>query len=363
MADRRKPFAARLIQHWYHPQEGALGRVERASLWLISGLYRLLWAARETWHRFVSQPARCPGIHVIGVGNLVAGGAGKTPSVMAIAQAFLASSRSCAIITRGYRSASARGPVRIVHHTDLIHTPASTIGDEAWLLAWHTGLPVASGPDRQACVQALRNAHPELSVVLLDDGLQQRDLQCDQTILVVDERGFGNGHCLPFGPLREPVGNLARYSAIIFNNTDPERYAHQNLPMRQSSLRYEEPEWVALSRWYAPTGTPTAAPTANDQHYLAIAGIAVPQRFFTALRHFGFSVTVLDLDDHDPMTVQKVTQAWQRGHFDGVLMTEKDAVKFLHSAVAFIDLCWAMRRTSTLSDDFLKRLIDGSQTA
>ena len=367
MADRRKPFAARLIHHWYHPQDGALGGLERAGLWLISGLYRLLWAAREVWYRFASRPARCPGIHVIGVGNLVAGGAGKTPSVMAIARAFLARSRSCAIITRGYRSESARGPVRIVHHADLIHTPASTIGDEAWLLAWHTGLPVASGPDRQACLHALRNAHPDLRVVLLDDGLQQRDLHCDQTILVVDERGFGNGHCLPFGPLREPVGNLSRYSAIIFNDTDPARYAHQSLPLRQSSLRYAESEWVALRRWHAPMGAPTAghtaAPRAAGQHYLAIAGIAVPQRFFTALRHSGFTITVLDLDDHDPMTVDKVTQAWQHGHYDGVLMTEKDAVKFLHSTVGFIDQCWALRRAPMLSDDFLKRLIDGSQTA
>ena len=363
MADRPKPFAARLIQHWYHPQDGAFGGLERAGLWLISGIYRLLWAAREFWYRSVHRPARWPGIHVIGIGNLVAGGAGKTPSVMAIAPAFLARSQSCAIITRGYRSESAAGPVRIVHHTDLIHTPASTIGDEAWLLAWHTGLPVASGPDRQACLRALRHVHPELRVVLLDDGLQQRDLHCDQTILVVDERGFGNGHCLPFGPLREPVGNLSRYSGIIFNDTDPQRYAQRALPMLQSTLRYSAPEWVALHRWYATSGAPPAAPTAAGQHYLAIAGIAVPERFFAALRHYGFTFTVLDLDDHDPLTVPKVTQAWQHGHYDGVLMTEKDAVKFLHGTVPFIDRCWALRRTPMLREDFLKRLIDGSQTA
>ena len=141
---------------------------------------------------------------VVVVGNLVAGGAGKTPVVLAIVAALQAAGHRPGIVSRGYggRTGASGGTNGVLEVEE--NTPAHRTGDEPLLLRRRSGCPVVVGADRVAAAQALRAAHPTLSVIVSDDGLQHRRLARSVEIIVFDERGVGNGRCLPAGPLREP---------------------------------------------------------------------------------------------------------------------------------------------------------------
>ncbi len=365
MAKRPDSFETRLVDHWYTGKK-TLGALEGSGLWLIMVAYRVVLALRAAWFNLVAPPARIPGVRTIAIGNLVAGGAGKTPCTLALALALTRAGRRCAIVTRGYRSDAERAACRIALRSDLPSCTAQTIGDEAWLLAWHTGLPVASGNDRRRCVETLRSRFPELDTVILDDGLQQHDLACDTTVLLVDGRGFGNGQCLPYGPLREPIGDLTRFTGLVRHGVAHDAALPGPLPRLQSDLTYDEGHWVNLEDWRRAleSGNPLIprAPT-DTQQCLAVAGIAVPERFFDQCASMGFSIEPLALRDHDPQTVNKTQTAWQAGRYTAILMTEKDAVKFLHHDAPLLSHAWALVRRPRLSTLFLSELCHGSKTS
>ncbi|MGW8183801.1 MAG: tetraacyldisaccharide 4'-kinase, partial [Burkholderiales bacterium] len=164
----------------------------------FSLLFRVVVTARQVGYRAgLARRVRLP-VPVIVVGNITAGGTGKTPLTLWLASALRACGRTPGIVCRGYGGrASAPQPVR----------PGSdpyACGDEAVLLAQRSGCPVWVGVDRPIAAQALLAAVPGCDVVLSDDGLQHYALERDCEICVVDgDRGFGNGWLLPAGPLRE----------------------------------------------------------------------------------------------------------------------------------------------------------------
>jgi tetraacyldisaccharide 4'-kinase len=136
---------------------------------------------------------------VLVVGNWIAGGAGKTPTVIAVVQALLAAGRRPGVISRGYgRNDSAVQPVTS-------ENDAASVGDEPLLIRRRTGVPVWIGADRVAAGRALAEQHRDVDVIVSDDGLQHHRLAWAAAVVVFDERGVGNGLLLPAGPLREPV--------------------------------------------------------------------------------------------------------------------------------------------------------------
>jgi tetraacyldisaccharide 4'-kinase len=158
-----------------------------------AALRRLAW--RRGWLRAWRAP-----VPVVVVGNLTAGGSGKTPVVQLLAQALREAGRHPGIVSRGYgRRRGAAEPMAV--HPD---TPAQDSGDEPLLLRRLCGCPVWVGRDRPAAARALLREHPEVDVLLSDDGLQHYALARDVELVVLDARGAGNGWPLPAGPLREP---------------------------------------------------------------------------------------------------------------------------------------------------------------
>jgi tetraacyldisaccharide 4'-kinase len=359
-------FEDRLIRHWFSPTP-LLPWPIRGLLWTVSRVFRLVSMSLRVLGQAVRPPQSVPGVRVIAVGNLVVGGAGKTPCVMALALGLRQAGLRCGLVTRGYRSKAEHRASRVVGPNDLPTTPASDIGDEAWLMCWRTQLPVAVGKNRLQGVRALKHRYPEIDVVLLDDGLQQKSLRADQQLLVLDERGFGNGQCLPAGPLREPIGDLQRFDAWIdngFSTAPPPRDFAGRLPECGGRLQQSNTAWVPLASWSSPEHwlpINQGVEKFSGKRLLAVAGIAVPARFFKTLRDLGLAFEEFPLHDHDPQTTALVRQKWATRLYDAVLMTEKDAVKFFNSDIGTMN-AWALRRDARFNDDFLTRFLHGRQT-
>jgi len=146
-------------------------------------------------------------VPVVVVGNVVAGGAGKTPLVMALVQHLKAQGIQVGVISRGFgarRVSGASAPTSVEVHEVLPNSLPQDVGDEPLLIRRTTGVPVFTGINRHAAGLALLERHPETQLIISDDGLQHLALQRDLEVVVFDDRGLGNGWLLPAGPLREP---------------------------------------------------------------------------------------------------------------------------------------------------------------
>ncbi len=288
---------------WYRPP-GLLS----ALLSPLGALYAAGTARR------LSRGARAKvGVPVICIGNINAGGTGKTPAAIALAQRLSDRGVSVHIVTRGYGGAL-EGPVLV---EELRHR-ASDTGDEALLLAAFAKTWVAK--DRLAGARAAVDAGAE--VILLDDGFQNPALAYDLSIVVVDaHRGFGNGHVLPAGPLREPVSvGLARADLVLSVGTDAaqKRFAERDagnirIPVIKGELQP------------LPTGLPFAG-----LPVLAFAGIGHPEKFFATLRNMGADIRAEHaLSDHQPLSDALMTRMLREASAMGaqVVTTEKDAVR------------------------------------
>lgn len=244
------------------------------------------------------------GVPVIAIGNLTVGGSGKTPLAIHVAELLKSKRWSPAIVARGYG-----GSVRAPRGVTLAADPAE-VGDEPVLMARRSGCPVWVGPRRAAVVAALRQAHPECDVVILDDGLQHYALRRDIEIAVVDARVFGNGFMLPAGPLREPKTRLWSVDAVIAHGTD----RVQGYGM---TLEGEEVHRATDARERRPLKS------FAGQRVHAVAGIGDPKRFFLHLARHGVQAVPHPFPDHHPFRAADL----EFGDDAPVLMTEKDAVK------------------------------------
>ncbi len=294
-------FSQRLQREWL--AGGSLVQLLRP----LSALYGLLL---RIYTRRV-RPQTLP-VPVIVVGNWIVGGAGKTPTTLALLGLLKTMGIRAGVISRGYgRDADA---VALVGRT----SSAAEVGDEPLLIHLRSGVPVAVGRDRVAAARALLQAHPSLQILISDDGLQHLRLPRALAILVFDERGIGNGRLLPAGPLRQPPATaLAANELVLYNADRPSTTLPGFLARRSLSGA------VALADWWQ--GQPAAMAALHalrGQPLVATAGMAQPQRFFDMLSAEGLAFDALPLADHDAFT----TLPWPPGTAD-VLLTEKDAVK------------------------------------
>ena len=268
-------------------------------------------ARRQLFLRGWRESARLP-VPVIVVGNLVVGGAGKTPTTIAVVELLERGGYTPGIVSRGY----GRDGADIV----LVGPDASAreVGDEPLLLQRRTGVPVAVGADRVGAGYALLDAHPRVDVIVSDDGLQHLALERDVEVLVFDERGVGNGRLLPAGPLRERIPTALGARQIALYNADSRT---TRLPgyLAKRALAGVTP----LDAWWQ--GAAPSRPVLDslrDRELVAVAGMARPRRFFAMLRDLGLRIVERPLGDHADFT----SLPWPASTAD-VILTEKDAIK------------------------------------
>lgn len=278
------------------------------ALWLLLPL-AWLFPLLAWLNRRLTAAERLP-VPVIVVGNITVGGAGKTPLTIALARQLSARGWRPGIVSRGYGGAAA--DPRPVTASAL----PGEVGDEPILLARRSGVPVWVGRNRAAAGRALLAAHPEVNVVLCDDGLQHYRLARDVELAVFDGRGAGNGWRLPLGPLREPLSRLATVDAVVCNGAPDDRI---DLSIPQFDMRLQADLFYRLDD--AEQTCDAASLQGKKLH--ALAGIGDPGRFFRTLAALGLVFEAHPFPDHHAYAVADLAFAG-----DGILlMTEKDAVK------------------------------------
>jgi len=276
--------------------------------WLFGGIAAI---RRGLFERGVLTTNRLP-VPVVVVGNLVTGGAGKTPTTMAIVDILRSAGYTPGIVSRGYGRSSAA----ICAVDD--RSDAALVGDEPLLMRRRTKAPTFVGRDRVAAAHALLHAAPEVNIIVSDDGLQHLALDRDVEVLVFDERGTGNGRLLPAGPLREPMPRAAGARQIVLYNA-----ASPTTPWAGFLGTRSFGGVSPLAAWWrgeAPERDTLAALRGRD--LLAVAGLARPGRFFDMLRAAGLTIRELTLEDHHDFA----ELPWPSSTAD-VIVTEKDAVK------------------------------------
>lgn len=272
----------------------------------VSWLFRAVAAVRRQAYRNALLASHRIARPVIVVGNLTVGGSGKTPFVIWLAGQLHAAGYWPGIVSRGYGGKARHWPQQVRPDSD----PA-VVGDEAVLIARRTGCPMAVGPDRVAACHALLKYH-DCDIIISDDGLQHYALQRDLEVVIIDgTRRFGNGFCLPAGPLREPPSRLKTVDLVVLNGGFP-RTGEVLMELEGSTLHNPaDPERCQ----------PLAALRGETVH--AVAGIGNPGRFFARLREAGLRVREHPFPDHH----RYVAADLQFGDEAPVVMTEKDAVK------------------------------------
>lgn len=297
---------AQLPQRWYGAERpGLLLRIGAALYGALAHTRRALYA-----HGMMRRVRLT--IPVVVAGNITVGGTGKTPLTLWLADGLARSGRRPGIVCRSY-AAQAAAPALVPPDGDPSHH-----GDEAVLMASRAACPVWSGPHRARTAQAMVAAHPDIDVVVCDDGLQHHALERDVEIAVIDAaRAFGNGCLLPAGPLREPVARLGQVDAIVLHG----EAAVPGLPHGVAHFRMS----LAGDR-FIQVGQPRCTRTAREfagQRLAAIAGIGNPQRFFDRLRGLGLTFAAKAFPDHHRYAPADIAAL----DADCVLMTEKDAIK------------------------------------
>lgn len=308
----------------------------------LSWLFGVLTALRRTaYRRGWLAMDRLP-VPVVVVGNLIVGGAGKTPMTLHLVEALRARGRFPGIVSRGYGGS---GEVReVVPDSD-----GREVGDEPLLLRQRTGVPVFVGRRRGEAGRALLARHPEVDVLVCDDGLQHYALARDCEVVVVDGRGFGNRRLMPAGPLREPVCRLDSVDAVVVHGAP-------SPGIEGAFLMQLRPDVFRALR--DPTRTCLAAALAG-KHLHAVAGIGHPERFFASLRALGLSFVAHPFPDHHPYRSGDLAF----GDHAVVLMTEKDAVK---CRPFYRGEAWVLPVSAVVGPDLTARVlekIDGRQAA
>ena len=253
-------------------------------------------------------------VPVVVVGNIHAGGTGKTPIVAALVSGLLEKGVKVGIISRGYGRKS-----KTVHVLNTASSVADA-GDEPLLLFRQTGAPTAVGSSRADAGRALLAAHPELELIVADDGLQHYALQRDMEIAVfpVADTGRTNLDLLPNGSLREPLSRLASVDAVVVSGGKADTAFRPSENMFASHI--ETGQIYRLNR----SSEKLDLAGLGNQTVAAVAGIAKPERFFNTLQSMNIALIkqTVALPDHADITAADLPDA------DVVIITEKDAVKF-----------------------------------
>ncbi|OCG07868.1 tetraacyldisaccharide 4'-kinase [Gilliamella sp. wkB178] len=284
--------------------------------WLLlsfSWLYGLIASGRRKLYQFgILKSWRSP-VPIVVIGNLSAGGNGKTPLVISLIESLTARGMRVGVVSRGYGGKADTYPLLLNDNTT-----TTQAGDEPVLIYQRTKVPVAVAPNRCQAVQLLLKQH-KLDVILTDDGLQHYALARDVEVVVVDgKRLFGNGWWIPAGPMRERANRLKSVDLIVINGDSV-----NNLVKQYPNKTYT----MQLAPLYAVNLLTQEKRVLTNLHNIcAIAGISNPQRFFTMLTTLKADViNTTSFADHQKFTPTLLANI--ASNEQTLLMTEKDAVK------------------------------------
>jgi tetraacyldisaccharide 4'-kinase len=282
------------------------------ALWPLSLPFRGLAALRRLLFRAgVLTSGRLP-VPVIVVGNIFIGGTGKTPLTIWLVEQLRAAGLHPGVISRGHGGEGEAGPREV-----LPGSSAREVGDEPLLIAARTGCPVVVGRRRFDAGRRLLERHPEVNVLVTDDGLQHYALQRDVELVLFDGRGVGNGWTLPAGPLREPPSRRRDFTVVNTPELTPALAQAVGGRPYQMQLAGSYAEQLRDPRQRVPLAD------LAGKRIVAAAGIGNPARFFTMLKAAGLEVGELPLPDHHDF----LDDPFKGLDADLILMTEKDAVK------------------------------------
>jgi tetraacyldisaccharide 4'-kinase len=303
-------------------------------LWPLSLIYGAVTAIRRWFYRAGIFKTEALPVPVIIVGNITAGGSGKTPLVIWLAQFLRDAGYQPGVISRGYGREGV--DVRVVSAS----STATEVGDEPLLISQRSACPVVVGRDRVAAAQTLLQKNPQVNVIISDDGLQHYKLARDMEICVVDgARGFGNSLLIPAGPLRETMERLNTVNALIINGD----YINNSIKPNAytSSMKLVGGQFLQLKH----TQQTARAENFTGKNIHALAGIGNPPRFFAHLKSLGLQCTEHAFPDHHVFTAEDI--AFENAEV--ILMTEKDAVKCKPFAT---EHCWSLAVSAELDHSF-----------
>ncbi|MBI5235906.1 MAG: tetraacyldisaccharide 4'-kinase [Deltaproteobacteria bacterium] len=317
-------------------------------LLLLSYLYGLaVWIRGKLYSLRVLKAIKLP-CRVISIGNMTVGGTGKTPMAIHAAHLLRAAGKKCVILSRGYKRES-KGMMLVSDMNELL-VDAGAAGDEPYLMAKRLGgVPVIVAEDRAAAGRyAVTKFAPDY--IILDDGYQHRRLVRDVNLLLVDAKeGFGNGHLLPAGILREPISGIRRASFAIVKNPplkdrDAARLAEFGIPAIGFSFKP-----VCLVNLSDGGQTPLSA--LSGKKVFAFAGLARAASFFESFDPLGARLTrTLEYRDHHAYTQSDIKDiSAASSGADYVVTTEKDGVKV--QALEPRSPIYALRITTVIEDE------------
>ena len=302
-------------------------------LWPFSLLYRAFVFFRHKLYQFHIKKINKFPVPIIIIGNLTVGGTGKTPLVIEVVQFLQKKGWRPGVISRGYGGKAKHYPCQV--HT---HSNPREVGDEPLLIVQYTGCPTIIDPNRSRGVNALLGKK-NCNIVVSDDGLQHLALGRNIEIAVIDgQRRFGNGFCLPAGPLREPISRLKTVDFIVTKGTPgPNEFGMLLVPEYFYQVIHPEnkqnPDYFYGKKLHA------------------VAGIGNPEQFFNSLRALGLTIIEHPFPDHHFFKPRDLNY----GKDAIILMTEKDAVK----CAGLVDSrLWCLKAKASLDEAFFNGLLN-----
>ncbi|HKN00859.1 MAG TPA: tetraacyldisaccharide 4'-kinase [Candidatus Binataceae bacterium] len=353
----REPTRRSGLEKLWQRDTSAIGALALLPLSVAGGIFRGAVATRNVWWRRMAQRAHLP---VISVGNLTVGGNGKTPFALFLALRLRERGYKVAIISRGYSGAKSQARAALVADHGELKIPPEESGDEPAMMSRRFSGPIVVARRRMDGVELARNLGA-LDAVILDDGFQHTRLRRDlDFVLVSEERGFGNGHMLPAGPMREPLSAVGRADAIVIMSAGIGRPSAirtsqlkklSRLPVFHARVRPHGLVQVERGEWRE------TAPALGGRRVLAVSGLADPSAFHAMVREIDADlVAVLEYPDHHRYT----SADWQAiaaaaRDVDAIVTTEKDLIK-LERFPFPRDSLYALRLEVSIADDETRAL-------
>ena len=395
----KRKYTERLLSHWYPGLQISYSyqysklkskKVEMFSDFFINVITNIIWLftlptlvfltfcnylfiiffKKRSWSETfaIKMPTASP--KILAIGNLTLGGSGKTPTTICLVRKLLAQGIKPAVISRGYKS-EIDSQNKKSQFVEIKSTTCSfkEYGDEPCLIA-ETGVPVCVG-NRLNSLKKINLEYPNTDLILLDDGLQQTEIQCDKKILVIDDRLLGNERLFPYGPLREKPPLKYNLDGVVLNSVSDQincEVAFKKFKLDKktpsSHLKLSSVTWKNIKNEEFDSEFIQKKIDNNYRKFkikpLAIAGIAFPDRFFKLLVKLGIDFEPLWLENHD-INFEKNLLDYLNFSQRIVLMTEKDGVRIIYSendSKLNIDQIWILKLNLTIEPTFVKKVTD-----
>ena len=340
---------------------------------LSSSVYQYLVTKENTRkHKTASiLTKRNKNCKLITVGNVLVGGVGKTPTVLAITKQFKSEGFNIAVVSKGYagEKLNLNNSPEIIPNSMSDSEAARYFGDEPTLISRLSSVPVCVAKDRTLAVEYLVSKNPELDYIISDDGIQSLHHFSEKKILVFDERIMGNGYCLPYGPMREPWPTPYFTDAVILNFSAGHKIKSSSLSKiltRENVGQIFESKlvikfWENLERKRIECSEihelSESKRKTTKKKVLAVAGIGVPNKFFSTLKSLGLDFDALPLNNHEK-DINDIMMRLDISNYDLILTTEKDGIKLTLKNKEIVEKLWKLITELDLPNDFYRKLIE-----